>query len=277
MDNKDKSLIVSRLEGLEALATLFKNMWFDQVKLEIKDEKIRAYLMVFEDVFPLLNHVSAFGRQCAEILDSENLNKDHLQQIQTAFDQLNSKIQGTPINTATKRTEAVEIADPIDNLFKQEVQVNTDIVSDDLSTAEKKALAAVDQSDIDALFVSDDGPPKKTRAEDIDALFGDIPDDEVELEIDDEPGEATDTVTDAVPEVSDALTPEEDDEEESEEEEASAGISEDELANLLDDDEMPPKAKPKAKAKTKAPEQQKIPEIADDESVNQDEIDALFG
>ena len=51
MKKEDLNDVVDRLEALDSLAQLFKNLWFGKIKDEIKDEKVKAYLMVFEDAF----------------------------------------------------------------------------------------------------------------------------------------------------------------------------------------------------------------------------------
>ena len=70
MNTNDLRDVVARLDALESLAKLFKNLWFDQVKGEIQDEKIKAYLMVFDDVFPGIDKVVEFVRKNAEAMSS---------------------------------------------------------------------------------------------------------------------------------------------------------------------------------------------------------------
>ena len=68
MDRENLRDMVRRLEALEALTKLFNTLWFDQIKKDIRDEKVQAYLMVFEDAFPHMNHVIDFVRRSAELL-----------------------------------------------------------------------------------------------------------------------------------------------------------------------------------------------------------------
>ena len=70
MNTNDLRDVVARLDALESLTKLFKNLWFDQVKGEIQDEKIKAYLMVFDDVFPGIDKVVEFVRKNAEAMSS---------------------------------------------------------------------------------------------------------------------------------------------------------------------------------------------------------------
>ena len=68
MNKRDLQDVVNRLEAIEALAKLFNNLWFDQIKKNISDEKVQAYLLVFEDAFPHVNHVIEFVRRSAGML-----------------------------------------------------------------------------------------------------------------------------------------------------------------------------------------------------------------
>ena len=65
MNADDLSDVAERLEALESLAKLFGNSWLEYAKSQIQDEKIRAYLTVFDDAFPGLDHVVEFVRQNA--------------------------------------------------------------------------------------------------------------------------------------------------------------------------------------------------------------------
>ena len=68
MNADDLSDVAERLEALEALAKLFGNSWLEHTKSQIQDEKIRAYLTVFDDAFPGMDHVVEFVRQNAQAL-----------------------------------------------------------------------------------------------------------------------------------------------------------------------------------------------------------------
>ena len=59
MNADDLRDVAERLEALEALAKLFGNSWLEYAKSQIQDEKIRAYLTVFDDAFPGLDHMSS--------------------------------------------------------------------------------------------------------------------------------------------------------------------------------------------------------------------------
>ncbi len=68
MNADDLRDVAERLEALESLAKLFGNSWLEYAKNQIQDEKIRAYLTVFDDAFPGMDHVVEFVRQNAHAL-----------------------------------------------------------------------------------------------------------------------------------------------------------------------------------------------------------------
>lgn len=68
MNADDLRAVAERLEALESLAKLFGNSWLEYVKNQIQDEKIKAYLTVFDDAFPGMDHVVEFVRQNAPAL-----------------------------------------------------------------------------------------------------------------------------------------------------------------------------------------------------------------
>ena len=70
MNADDLRDVAERLEALESLAKLFGNSWIEHAKNQIQDEKIRAYLTVFDDAFPGMDHVVEFVRQNAQALSA---------------------------------------------------------------------------------------------------------------------------------------------------------------------------------------------------------------
>jgi len=68
MNADDLRDVTERLEALESLAKLFGNSWLEHVKNQIQDERIRAYLTVFDDAFPGMDHVVEFVHQNAQAL-----------------------------------------------------------------------------------------------------------------------------------------------------------------------------------------------------------------
>ena len=68
MNADDLRDVTERLEALESLAKLFGNSWLEHVKNQMQDERIRAYLTVFDDAFPGMDHVVEFVHQNAQAL-----------------------------------------------------------------------------------------------------------------------------------------------------------------------------------------------------------------
>ncbi len=159
MKNKENNRIESQLEALGALSTLFKNLWFEKVKKEIKDEKVRAYLMVFEDAFPLMNHVAAFSQKCAEVLSAKEQSPASWSKLKSAFDELcNDQERITDSSAGFVENEK-------DDLFDSEEESENDFQETD----DKDELA----SDIDALFSTAESSGVAKKTEDIDALLDD--------------------------------------------------------------------------------------------------------
>ena len=330
MNKDDLREVVGRLEALEALTKLFKNLWFDHIKGEIQDEKVKAYLMVFDDAFPGMDHVVEFVRKNAEALSSDS-------KVQDGFEILTQTLLNREIETDLDFEEEYDAS-----LFEEE-SLEDEEIDEELTVAEREALETVGQGDIDALFVEDSTEDaQEARDEEVEAflaadegdevniedegveveeveveeetdledLLGDeeeeveeetdledlLGDEEEEEEVeeetdledllgDEEEEEEVEEEDDSL-DIADLLDDEEDDEEE---EDMSADISEEEMTALLGDtedeeEEEEPAPKPKAQAKAKAkkkPAKAEEPELDDigngEESISQDEIDALFG
>ena len=292
MNKDDLREVVGRLEALEALTKLFKNLWFDHIKGEIQDEKVKAYLMVFDDAFPGMDHVVEFVRKNAEALSSDS-------KVQDGFEILTQTLLNREIETDLDFEEEYDAS-----LFEEE-SLEDEEIDEELTVAEREALETVGQGDIDALFVEDSTEDaQEARDEEVEAFLAADEGDEVNIEDegveveeveveeetdledllgDEEEEEEVEEEDDSL-DIADLLDDEEDDEEE---EDMSADISEEEMTALLGDtedeeEEEEPAPKPKAKAKAKKkPAKAEEPELDDigngEESISQDEIDALFG
>jgi hypothetical protein len=337
MNDTDLRAVIGRLEATEALAKLFKNLWFEQVKQEIRNEKVRAYLMVFEDAFPAMNDIAEFALRCADVLSAGTPTPERWALLRSEFAALSERLLERPVALATGGS-------PMEARPAQGPEPLADLREEDLTEEEKAALESVDQSDIDSLFSGGESEAP-ADSEDIDALFsdraggaeeetevteedvesflrgeeeeeaddGDATDDAEEVDEAGEGGEAEEPeeVEETEEEVDDDADVEEDveveaeaetegeegetdeveladllaDEEEEEEVGGGASISDDEMAALLDEEEEeeeapPPKAAAKAKpAKPKAkPTDRKTENSGNgEESISEDEIDALFG
>ena len=198
MNEKNLREVVSKLEALEALAKLFNNLWFDQIRRDIKDEKVQAYLMVFEDAFPHLNHVIEFVRRSAGALSDGDTGHEQWGRLQSEFETLRQLLLGQAVESSIpdQRYATQESDEPVDLTSEDATQESDEPVAD-LTSEERVALQSVDQSDIDALFVDeplDDNAAQEAAevSSDIDALFdsgnGGVSDEEsvAELEEDDE-------------------------------------------------------------------------------------------
>jgi len=344
MNTDDLRDVVARLDALESLTKLFKNLWFDHIKGEIHDEKIKAYLMVFDDAFPGVDHVIEFMRKNAKAISKG-------EKVQEDFEVFSQTLLKREIE---RDLDFKEDFDP--ELFEEESIEDEQIEEEDLTEAEREALETIGQGgDIDALFVEESSSEAEDASnEEIEAFLSadadaaledeeellDVEDeaeaDDVDLgdllseedvageaevdvvdledllseeeeeggaEVDDvdledllseedvaDEAEADDVdLEDLVSEEDEADEAEADDvdledllseeEEEGEESEGmSASISEEEMAALLGDDEEEPPPKAKAKKKPAEPGELEIDDAGNrEESVSQDEIDALFG
>ena len=304
MNTDDLRDVVARLDALESLTKLFKNLWFDHIKGEIHDEKIKAYLMVFDDAFPGVDHVIEFMRKNAKAISKG-------EKVQEDFEVFSQTLLKREIE---RDQDFKEDFDP--ELFEEESIEDEEIEEEDLTEAEREALETSGQGgDIDALFVEESSSEAEdasneeieaflsadadaaledeeelldvedeAEADDVDLgdllseedVAGEAEADDVDLEdLLSEEDEADEAEADDV-DLEDLLSEEEEEGEESEG--MSASISEEEMAALLGDDEEEPPPKAKAKKKPAEPGELEIDDAGNrEESVSQDEIDALFG
>ncbi|MEE3336128.1 MAG: hypothetical protein VX255_07020, partial [Candidatus Latescibacterota bacterium] len=170
MNRNELHELMERLEALEALAKLFNNLWFERIREDIKDTKVQAYLTVFDDAFPHMNHVIEFVRRSAGLLSAGDAGQEQWARLQSEFDNLHRLL-----NQPEEMLAAV--APPAE-----------------LSTEELEALETVDQGDIDSLFIDSPGRGRRSSdgdsgvveddpTDEIDALF-DTSDEKIEEEID---------------------------------------------------------------------------------------------
>ncbi len=309
MKKDDLREVVERLEALDSLAQLFKNLWFSKIKDEIQDEKVKAYLMVFEDAFPGLDRVVSFVAQ-----NAQHLSESPEYKVKEEFEILSQALLNREI------AMDLDLEDELDPDIFEEESLEDD-ASEDASEALGEGQAVVGQGDIDDLFA--DGPD--TEISEVDELDNFFDDDEDEasaddlddlLDDDDEADEedvedllADEDSAEEDDDLADLLADDDDDDEDAgreddlddligadevddsgddididdllgeEDEDDMAGgadISEEEMTALLDDEPSAKKAAPKAKKKPKKREADGEDE-EDMSQVSQDEIDALFG
>jgi len=279
MKKEDLNDVVERLEALDSLAQLFKNLWFGKIKDEIKDEKVKAYLMVFEDAFPGLDNVVSFVTK-----NAKNLSESQVYQVKEEFEILSQSLLNREI------AMDLDLEDDIDPGIFEEEGLEEDETSN-IPSERIKELAVVDQEAIDDIFTdteTDDledllSDESDTETDDLEDLLSDESDTETD-DLEDLLSDESDTETD---DLEDLLSDEVDDEDEfdidelldADDEDVEGGetadISDEEMAALLDEDEPVVKKKAAPKAKKKVSEVEE--EEGEMDQVSQDEIDALFG
>jgi hypothetical protein len=169
MNRNELRELMKRLEALEALAKLFNNLWFERIREDVKDTKVQAYLTVFDDAFPHMNHVIEFVRRSAELLSVGDAGQEQWARLHSEFDYLHRLLNQPEEMLASFAPPAPPADDK----------------ASELSFEEREALETVDQSDIDSFFVDTDAEPDvEDPSDDIDALFDTS--DDVEEEMDEQ-------------------------------------------------------------------------------------------
>ena len=153
MNADDLRDVAERLEALESLAKLFGNSWLEYVKNQIQDEKIRAYLTVFDDAFPGMDHVVEFVRQNAHALAAGEGVQENFAGLAQAL--LQRESAGADLLSAESDAEVVgEIAAPEDDARAAEEIIEA--VLDDEQEDARKPISNKEKSknedEIDALF-----------------------------------------------------------------------------------------------------------------------------
>ena len=218
MNTDDLRDVVVRLDALESLTKLFKNLWFDHIKGEIHDEKIKAYLMVFDDAFPGVDHVIEFMRKNAKAISKG-------EKVQEDFEVFSQTLLKREIE---RDLDFKEDFDP--ELFEEESIEDQQIEEEDLTEAEREALETIGQGgDIDALFVEESSSEAEDASnEEIEAFLSADADaaleDEEELLDVEEEAEADDV------DLGDLLS--------EEDEEGEAEVNDVDLGNLLSEEDV---------------------------------------
>ena len=182
MNKSDMKCLTDNLESLDALGKLFSNFWYPKIKAEINDEKLRAYLTVYEDAIPGMGNVLRYVKENAEALaagDSETTagNFSILADVLLA----GGSFQKTPIHQ-NYNIESYE------NPIRAEAQKASDIItSDKLIYAEKEeVLESKEQDKIDDIVaISEQIVENETDEIELDDLLVDDVDIEADSDIDD--------------------------------------------------------------------------------------------
>ena len=153
MNADDLSDVAERLEVLESLAKLFGNSWLEFAKNQIPDEKVRAYLTVFDDAFPGLDHVVEFVRQNAPALAAGEGVQESFASLAQVLLQLENKGAGfLPVESDAKVVE--EVAEPNDDTRAPEetIEAVLDDEQEDVRKPTNDEEKAKNEDEIDALF-----------------------------------------------------------------------------------------------------------------------------
>ncbi len=162
MTKDDLREVVERLQALESLTQLFNNLWFDKIRGDIKDEKVKAYLTVFEDALPGLDKVIHYMVQ-----NAEHLSEDQTYEVREGFDLLSQAL----LNRETQMDLMLE--DDLDpDIFDEEgLEEDGDMQAD---SPPSPGQDTVDQGAIDDLFSgSSEGGDGKEDSQEIENFFAD--------------------------------------------------------------------------------------------------------
>ena len=155
MNADDLRDVAERLEALEALAKLFGNSWLEYAKSQIQDEKIRAYLTVFDDAFPGMDHVVEFVRQNAPALAVGEDVQENFASLAQAL--LQRETKGAGFITVESDAQVVEeiTAPEEDADTRADAEENIEPAHNDEQEAAKKPTSdeeSKNEDQIDALF-----------------------------------------------------------------------------------------------------------------------------
>ena len=155
MNEDDLRDVAERLAALESLAKLFGNSWLEYVKNQIQDEKIRAYLTVFDDAFPGMDHVVEFVRQNAQALAAGEDVQESFADLAQAL--LQRESAGTNFLTVENGAEvAGEITASDADDIRADAEENVETVHGDEQEEVRRPTSDEEESknedEIDALF-----------------------------------------------------------------------------------------------------------------------------
>ena len=155
MNADDLRAVAERLEALASLAKLFGNSWLEHAKNQIQDEKIRAYLTVFDDAFPGMDHVVEFVHQNAQALAAGEDVQENFAGLAQAL--LQRESEGPDSLFVDSDMEVMEETPaPEEGDDARVAEETIEAVLDDEQEEEKKPTSAKEESKnedpIDALF-----------------------------------------------------------------------------------------------------------------------------
>ena len=155
MNADDLRDVAERLEALESLAKLFGNSWLEHAKNQIQDEKIRAYLTVFDDAFPGMDHVVEFVRQNAHALAAgEDVQENFAGLAQVLLQRESEGPDSLPVENDMEVMEETPVPEEQDNTSAAEenVEVVPDAEQEEKTKPTSDEEESKNEDQIDALF-----------------------------------------------------------------------------------------------------------------------------
>ena len=183
MNKSDIERLAENLEALESLGKLFSNLWYPKVKAEINDEKLRAYLTVFEDAIPGIENVLKYIRENANAIATGDIDL-----IQRNFTEFAESLLGGISDDVGQYQDPprIDIEKEVLTDFSTDDSIEDNLTSDDLlSLDQQEALESVDQEDLEDLFdeSSEQQNDNQTEEVELDELI--VDDIEIDSDLDD--------------------------------------------------------------------------------------------
>ena len=177
---------------------------------------MRAYLTVYEDAVPLMNHIIQYAHYSASLLGDGRLDQGRYERLQMAFGQLGAALLGRDEDAGMEMPGLDELESSVEISPEQEAEMERELFEAEelhtvprsrLGAAETMNLEGVSQDEVEALLTdtsngvhggidslfenSESHAQSASSQEEIDALLRE-PADELELEdLDELPGEET--------------------------------------------------------------------------------------
>ena len=183
MNKSDIERLAENLEALESLGKLFSNLWYPKVKAEINDEKLRAYLTVFEDAIPGIENVLKYIRENANAIATGDIDL-----IQRNFTEFAESLLGGISDDVGQYQDPprIDIEKEVLTDFSTDDSIEDNLTSDDLlSLDQQETLESVDQEDLEDLFdeSSEQQNDNQTEEVELDELI--VDDIEIDSDLDD--------------------------------------------------------------------------------------------
>jgi len=172
--------LVDNLESLDALGKLFSNLWYPKVKAEIQDEKLRAYLTVFEDAIPGIGNVLQYVKENADAIATGDIDT-----ARNNFSDLADSLLNGQSDQERKSENEIDIEIDSDESSTDMNEEDNFTSNDLLSEEQQEALESVGQEDIEVMFEpSEQAGENQTEEMELDELLGDDEDIEIDSDLD---------------------------------------------------------------------------------------------